>query len=153
MYQITYESPVGNLLLRATASHLLGVGFGESDQQQTCDVLEETKRQLAAYFAGSLQTFTLPLMPEGTPFQQKVWDQLRTIPYGKTVSYADIAHAIGKEKAFRAVGMANNRNPIAIIIPCHRVIGKDGSLTGYAGGMGVKEKLLALEKKQLSLYQ
>ncbi len=152
MYQITYESPVGNLLLRATASHLLGVGFGASDQEQTCEVLEETKRQLAAYFAGTLQTFSLPLMPEGTAFQQKVWDQLRTIPYGKTVSYADIAQAIGKEKAFRAVGMANNRNPLAIIIPCHRVIGKDGSLTGYAGGMDVKARLLAFEKEQISLH-
>ena len=150
MYKITYESPIGRLLLRANDSYLLQVVFGSAAHQHSCSLLEETKRQLDAYFAGSLRNFSLPLLPEGTAFQQKVWNQLRTIPYGHTVSYADIAQAIGSDKAYRAVGMANNRNPIAIIIPCHRVIGKNGKLVGYAGGLDTKAFLLAHEMHQLA---
>lgn len=147
MYQVTYHSPVGNLRLTATEKHLLQLGFGAADKELSCDILEEAIRQLDAYFAGRLKKFSLPLLLQGTSFQQKVWNQLRSIEYGKTASYAEIALAIGCTKAYRAVGMANNRNPIAIIIPCHRVIGKDGSLIGYAGGLDVKAHLLALEKE------
>ena len=109
--------------------------------------LEEAKQQLAEYFAGQRQAFDLPLRMQGTPFQQKVWAALREIPYGETRSYGQIAAQVGNPKAGRAVGMANNRNPIAIIVPCHRVIGANGSLTGYAGGLSVKQELLALERR------
>ena len=91
--------------------------------------------------------FTLPLAPEGTPFQQKVWEALRTIPYGETRTYKEIAIQIGHNQSFRALGMANNRNPIVVVVPCHRVIGYDGKLTGYAGGLDVKEQLLELERR------
>lgn len=99
------------------------------------------------YFAGSRRRFTLPLAPEGTPFQQKVWEALRNIPYGETRTYKQIAIQIGHNQSFRAVGMANNRNPIVIVVPCHRVIGYDGKLTGYAGGLDIKEQLLELERR------
>jgi methylated-DNA-[protein]-cysteine S-methyltransferase len=102
--------------------------------------------QLTAYFDGSLTQFDLPLAPEGTPFQRKVWDGLREIPYGHTVSYGELARRIGSPAASRAVGLANGRNPIAIIVPCHRVIGSDGSLTGYGGGIDRKRFLLTLER-------
>ena len=101
--------------------------------------------QFREYFAGKRTCFTLPLAPKGTAFQQKVWQALQEIPYGKTASYKDIAEKIGCPKGCRAVGMANNKNPIAIVIPCHRVIGCDGKLVGYAGGLEMKEKLLHLE--------
>lgn len=103
--------------------------------------------QLREYFEGERKVFDLPLKISGTPFQEMVWGELLKIPYGETRSYKDIATSIGNPKASRAVGMANNRNKIAIIIPCHRVIGANGSLTGYAGGLDIKEKLLLLEKK------
>ena len=111
------------------------------------DLLKEAHRQLNAYLAGKLKEFSLPLAPRGTDFQRKVWDALRRIPYGETASYKDIAEAVGKPRAFRAVGMANNRNPIPIIIPCHRVIGSDGSLVGYGGGLDMKRRLLDLERR------
>lgn len=107
----------------------------------------ETCSQLDLYFQGKLKEFDLPLRPEGTPFQKKVWRALTAIPYGETKSYKEIAEMAGSVKACRAVGMANHRNPIAIVIPCHRVIGSDGSLTGYAGGIHAKEWLLAFEKE------
>lgn len=103
--------------------------------------------QLDLYFQGKLKEFDLPLRPEGTPFQKKVWRALTAIPYGETKSYKEIAEMAGNVKACRAVGMANHRNPIAIVIPCHRVIGADGSMTGYGGGLHVKEWLLAFEKE------
>lgn len=108
-------------------------------------LLEEGRRQLLEYLAGERQTFDLPLAPAGTPFQRGVWQALQTIPYGQTRSYGDIARQIGRPKAFRAVGMANHENPIPIFIPCHRVVGSDGSLTGYAGGLELKKALLGLE--------
>jgi methylated-DNA-[protein]-cysteine S-methyltransferase len=108
-------------------------------------------RQLQAYFGGELKVFDLRLAPEGTEFQLLVWNNLRTIPYGGTISYAQLAQNIGNPKAVRAVGLANGCNPIPIIIPCHRVIGTDGSLTGFGGGLPAKEKLLALESGQLGL--
>lgn len=102
--------------------------------------------QLNAYLAGELQQFSLPLAPRGTDFMQTVWQALCTIPYGKTASYKEIAVAIGNPKAVRAVGLANNKNPLPIFIPCHRVIGSDGKLVGYAGGLQIKQQLLDLEK-------
>lgn len=102
--------------------------------------------ELGEYFAGRRRNFTLPLAPQGTEFQLRVWDELQRIPYGETRSYGEIARAIGQPRACRAVGMANNRNPIAILIPCHRVIGRDGSLTGYASGLAIKRQLLDLER-------
>jgi methylated-DNA-[protein]-cysteine S-methyltransferase len=109
-------------------------------------LLAEAFRQLEAYLAGELTAFSLPLAPAGTPFQRSVWKVLETIPYGEAWSYKEVATRVGNPKATRAVGMANNRNPIAIVIPCHRVIGADGSLVGYGGGLERKVRLLALEK-------
>ncbi|NLM73573.1 MAG: methylated-DNA--[protein]-cysteine S-methyltransferase [Clostridiaceae bacterium] len=112
-------------------------------------ILKEAAKQLEEYFAGKRKTFDLPLSPKGTDFQRKVWDVLTRIPYGETLSYGDVAKKIGNPKACRAVGMANNKNPIPIIIPCHRVIGSSGKLVGYGGGLHIKEKLLELEQKNL----
>ena len=109
------------------------------------DVLRQAALQLEEYFQGKRKTFSLDLAPEGTDFMKKVWKELSNIPYGQTVCYKDIAIAIGNEKACRAVGMANNRNPIPIFIPCHRVIGKNGALVGYSSGVDIKVKLLELE--------
>ena len=111
------------------------------------ELIRETKRQLDEYFAGKRKDFDVPTRLNGTEFQKQVWLALRDIPYGKTASYKDIAAAVGCPKGYRAVGMANNRNPISIIYPCHRVVGSDGSLTGYGGGLDVKAKLLELERR------
>jgi methylated-DNA-[protein]-cysteine S-methyltransferase len=153
------ESPVGTLLLVAGQSGLSQIWFegkagravlgAESREDQVA--LREVRRQLHAYFAGELESFDLELAPEGTPFQQKVWGELLKIPYGETISYGELARRIGNPNASRAVGLANGSNPIPIIIPCHRVIGSNGKLTGYGGGLPIKEKLLALEKRQLRL--
>ena len=107
--------------------------------------------QLEEYFAGRRRYFELALRPEGSQFQRAVWTELRSIPYGETISYKDLARRVGKPQAFRAVGAANGANPIPIIIPCHRVIGNDGSLTGFGGGLPLKRRLLELESRQLSL--
>ncbi len=107
------------------------------------------KAQLQSYFRGELTRFDLPLAPVGTPFQLKVWDALKTIPYGKLVSYKDIAESVGSPKAVRAVGGANGKNPIPIIVPCHRVIGSNGSLTGFGGGLETKRRLIDLEKAKI----
>ncbi len=117
---------------------------GDAALQDT-PLLLEAKRQLEEYFAGLRASFSLPLNPQGTAFQKKVWQQLEAIPYGQTRTYGQIAAAIGQPTASRAVGGANHNNPIAIVIPCHRVIGASGKLTGYAGGLDIKEKLLRLE--------
>ena len=111
------------------------------------ELIRETKRQLDEYFAGKRKDFDVPTRLNGTEFQKRVWLALRDIPYGKTASYKDIAAAVGCPKGYRAVGMANNRNPISIIYPCHRVVGSDGSLTGYGGELDVKAKLLELERR------
>lgn len=108
-------------------------------------LLREAAQQLEAWLTGQSRSFDLPLSPEGTPFQREVWQALRSIPYGETRSYKDVAAAIGRPRAYRAVGNANNRNPLPIIIPCHRVIGADGSLVGYGGGLWLKSVLLRLE--------
>jgi methylated-DNA-[protein]-cysteine S-methyltransferase len=148
------ESPVGELLVTVdSAGALTRLHFGDgtrtpappSDWSNDERPFTELRRQLAAYFAGELQDFDLRLAPGGTPFQLDVWRALRAIPYGTTASYGEIARAVGQPAAARAVGGANNRNPIAIIVPCHRVIGAGGSLTGYGGGLDRKRLLLALE--------
>lgn len=118
-------------------------------KKEKTDLLAEAEKQLEEYFNGKRKEFQLPLAPEGTFFQRKVWAALQTIPYGETRSYKEIAIQTGNEKACRAVGMANNRNPISILIPCHRVIGSDGKLVGYAGGLDRKKFLLELENGKL----
>jgi methylated-DNA-[protein]-cysteine S-methyltransferase len=122
----------------------------EPDWKPDAAPFTEVVRQLRAYFNGELQAFDLPLRPEGTEFQLRVWRTLRAIPYGETISYGQLALRMGNPKAARAVGLANGRNPIPIIIPCHRVIGSDGNLTGFGGGLPVKKKLLVLESRQAS---
>jgi len=115
-------------------------------EQGETPLIKKAAAQLREYFDGKRKTFDLPLAPRGTEFQLTVWKALQAIPYGKTCSYGQLADKIGNPKACRAVGMANNRNPITIIIPCHRVIGSNGNLTGYAGGLDLKDKLIMLEK-------
>ncbi len=159
VYYTTYESPVGPLLLAGESNALRRVSFESSkrsappgaDSKLDKKPFAEVIRQLQAYFNGELKEFDLPLAMEGTEFQLRVWNALRTIPYGETISYAQLAERIGNPKAVRAVGLANGSNPIPIIVPCHRVIGSDGSLTGFGGGLSTKKMLLELENKQLSL--
>jgi len=150
---LVVPSPVGPLALTAEGDALVEVDLAVSpessasvaDPTSASPLLAEAARQLDAYFAGELREFDLPLRPNGTPFQLAVWDALREIPYGQTASYADVARRIGRPTAARAVGHANGRNPLAVVVPCHRVIGSDGSLTGYSGGLEMKRVLLTLE--------
>lgn len=143
-YYDTYAGRIGIAEEDGAITHLI---FSEREWTvEETDLIKETKRQLDEYFAGKRKEFDIPTRLEGTEFQKRVWEELRKIPYGKTVTYKDIAEAVGCPKGFRAVGLANNRNPISIIYPCHRVIGSNGSLTGYGGGLDVKEKLLELER-------
>jgi methylated-DNA-[protein]-cysteine S-methyltransferase len=148
-FQLTYQSPLGNLILRSDGTAIEEVLFAESEnqEQKSCDILEKCKAQLMNYFAGTTESFDLELQPKGTPFQQKVWKELLQIPYGETITYFELSKRLGDTKAIRAVGTANGRNPIAIIIPCHRVIGAGNKLTGYAGGIWRKKSLLELEMK------
>jgi methylated-DNA-[protein]-cysteine S-methyltransferase len=148
------DSPVGPLLLAASDDGLHAIEFSRSRhpvprggdwREGDHRLLREARRQLAEYFAGRRRSFDLPLAPEGTGFQREVWHALATIPYGETVSYAQLAARIGRPKAMRAVGAANGRNPLPIVLPCHRVIGADGSLTGFGGGLDTKRFLLELE--------
>ena len=147
------DTPFGALRIAGTGQGLTQVGFAEGEQlsrrepvrQQDSGLLTEAREQLREYFEGRRQRFSLPVAPAGTPFQQQVWQELQKIPWGTTTTYGEIARRIGQPKAVRAVGSANGRNPVAIVIPCHRVIGSDGSLTGYAGGLGTKRFLLQLE--------
>jgi methylated-DNA-[protein]-cysteine S-methyltransferase len=149
----TVESPIGQLLILGDGETVTGLytakqahppaQIGERDDT----AFAVAKRQLREYFDGQRQHFELPLAPRGTPFQQRVWDELQRIDYGETVSYRDIAERIGKPTAVRAVGAANGRNPISIIVACHRVVGSDGSLTGYGGGLAAKVWLLSHEAK------
>jgi methylated-DNA-[protein]-cysteine S-methyltransferase len=162
MQRLAYDemkTPIGPLFVAADAAGLRFVLFGEGrrppgqdrEWRRDAAAVKEAASQLRAYFGGELQEFDLPLAPEGTPFQHEVWDQLCRIPYGETISYGELARRIGNPKACRAVGLANGSNPISIVIPCHRVIGSNGKLTGYGGGLETKEKLLALERRQLRL--
>ena len=149
-YFLEVESPIGPLLLTCNDEGLtsLHMGGGKPPAGTTRGhaILEKARKQLDEYFAGKRRDFELPLAAEGTPFQRKVWKALCTIPFAATVSYGEIARKVGKPQASRAVGGANNRNPIGIIVPCHRVIGADGSLTGYGGGMKRKQWLLEHER-------
>lgn len=148
-YQISFASPLGFLVLKSDGQSVTEVSFAESglQEQNSCAVLQECKEQLSDYFSGKVTEFQLPLSLEGTEFQQKVWAELLKIPYGETITYMELAVRLGDVKAVRAVGTANGRNPIAIIIPCHRVIGAGNKLTGYAGGIWRKKLLLELEMK------
>lgn len=130
-----------------TKAFMGGVSGSEECIEQETSLLKNAFVQLEEYFNGERKEFDLPLDPKGTDFQKKVWNALRNIPYGETRSYKQVAAAIGQANASRAVGMANNKNPLIILIPCHRVIGANGSLVGYAGGLDVKQKLLDLEKQ------
>ena len=140
------SSPIGPLTLVEEDGAIVQLLFGAygSDGAKT-PVLSEAEQQLTEYFSGRRREFTLPLKPAGTAFQQAVWQALRGIPFGETRSYAEIAQSVKRPRAFRAVGMANHCNPIPVIIPCHRVVGSDGSLTGYAGGLEAKRILLQME--------
>jgi methylated-DNA-[protein]-cysteine S-methyltransferase len=146
------ESPLGPLTLVADGDALIGLYM--VDQRHRPDVasprddsvLPELREQLAAYFRRELKDFDVPLSLAGTPFQQAVWAGLRTIPYGETWSYGELAEAIGRPGASRAVGLANGKNPVGVVVPCHRVVGSTGSLTGYGGGLERKQWLLDLER-------
>ncbi len=143
-------SPVGDLTLTEEEGALTGLYFGRLSRPGEAGptaLLEEAARQLREYFAGQRREFDLPLCLRGTAFQMQVWQALQAIPYGEVRTYGEIARAIGKPKACRAVGMANHHNPISIIVPCHRVVGAGGSLTGYGGGLENKRFLLDLEKR------
>ena len=147
---LVLPSPVGELTLVEENGALTGLSFGPGcllGEKGPSPLLEEAARQLQEYFAGCRREFSLPLAPRGTEFQRQVWHALEGIPYGETRTYGEIARAIGKSKACRAVGMANHRNPLSILVPCHRVVGADGSLTGYGGGLEAKQFLLELEKR------
>lgn len=148
------DTPVGPLTLAADADVLVAVSFASPDDEpvnsQPSQILERVGEQLAEYFEGRRRSFEVPFRLEGTPFQREVWTALLDVPFGVTVSYAAIARRIGRPDAMRAVGAANGANPIAIIVPCHRVVGADGSLVGYGGGLPAKAALLRLEGAPLA---
>ena len=161
-YYTKIDSPVGTLVLTSDGAALTAlqpdsskypVVNGESwIEDDYAAPFPEARRQLADYFAGQGASFDLPLAPNGTPFQKRVWQELLTIDYGTTTNYGDIARRIGNPNGTRAVGLANGKNPIAIIVPCHRVIGANGTLTGYAGGLDMKKRLLDLETGRSGLF-
>ena len=155
-YQLM-NSPIGQLRLVSNGEALTAIEFedqhGNDGEAYSDAVLGQCQAQLEEYFAGERQTFQLPLAAPGTDFQHQVWSALQAIPFGELRSYRDIADSIGNRKAVRAVGAANGKNPIPIVVPCHRVIGSDGSLTGFAGGLAAKQILLQLESAQLELAQ
>lgn len=142
------QSPIGLLAIRATDTTINRIEFVDKPDATSAPhpVLELARQQLQEYFAGQRREFTLPLAAQGTDFQQQVWRALMLIDYAKTASYGDIAEKVGKPRAVRAVGAANGRNPLAIVVPCHRIIGKNGTLTGYAAGLERKAWLLDLER-------
>lgn len=153
MYYCYLTTPIGELLLAGNEKGLTTIGFPQGKMRRDPEPewifseqpFAEARRQLGEYFAGTRQSFDLRLNPSGTEFQLAVLEELQKIPYGTTASYADIARRIGRPKAVRAVGAANGRNPLPVIIPCHRVIGSGGQLTGFGGGLPTKEALLRLE--------
>lgn len=157
--QIEVRCPIGRISITTTENALTEIRFlggkmlpdGEFDAPASRGLMAEVLRQLRAYFNGKLRRFDLPLDPQGTPFQLRVWKELQKIPYGETQSYLQIAQAIGKPTGSRAVGMANGRNPIPIVIPCHRVIGASGKLVGFGGGLPTKQRLLLLENPEFRL--
>lgn len=149
-FRSTYASPVGTLELLSANDYLLELNFSTDSEDSRDDnhsVLNECRAQLNAYFEGKLELFDLPLQAKGTDFQKSVWEQLVKIPFGKTISYLELSRRIGDEKSIRAVGTSNGKNPIPLIIPCHRVIGSDGKLVGYSGELWRKKWLLQHELK------
>jgi methylated-DNA-[protein]-cysteine S-methyltransferase len=151
-YELLAQSPIGSFVITTDEVHVLSVHVLDVEMPAAPpsptplpEVALEAERQLLAYFAGERQDFDLPLAPEGTAFQRKVWGELLKIPYGKTITYAQLAERLGDPKCIRAAGLANGRNPIWVIVPCHRVVGSNGSLVGYAGGLYRKQWLLQLE--------
>ena len=156
-YYAYFDSPIQSLLLTSDGASLTGLFMVEQKhgpeigadwmEDQDAAPFAETKRQLTEYFAGTRREFDVPLLPQGTEFQRKVWTELQNIPYGATLSYGALAQKVGSPNASRAVGLANGRNPISIIVPCHRVVGANGKLTGYGGGLPRKAALLALEEE------
>lgn len=141
------KTPVGNIKINEENNYITSIEYTEEDIQESDNpLINKVKKQLEEYFSGKRKEFDIPLNPKGTEFQQKVWNALKEIPYGELRSYKQIAERIGNPLACRAVGNANNKNPIMIVVPCHRVIGTNGSMTGYACGINIKEQLLRLEK-------
>jgi methylated-DNA-[protein]-cysteine S-methyltransferase len=152
MHEMTYTSPIGPLRLRADDAALLELTFGAGrDTGTDSAVLDAARLQLDEYFAGTRRTFGLPVRLSGSPWEERVWAELQTIPYGETASYGELAVRLGAPTSARAVGSANGRNPISIVVPCHRVIGSTGALTGYAWGVERKAALLDLERGVLPL--
>ena len=155
-YQCSYDTAIGRMRITSDGKALTSALFERADAPALPDtpnaLTDEAARQLCEYFAGGRREFTVPLCPHGTEFQQAVWQALRAIPYGHTRSYGQIAAAVRNPNASRAVGMANNKNPLMIFVPCHRVVGANGSLVGYAAGLNVKRKLLDLEKQYIARF-
>ena len=150
MKSLIFNSPVGHLLIRADEEAIIEVSFINNeldDVNDGCDLVRKCAAELEMYFEGKLVEFTVPIKLIGTDFRKKCWTALRTIPYGETISYKELAMKVGNPKACRAVGGANHHNPIVVIVPCHRVIGSGGGLTGFGGGLDKKRYLLELEKK------
>lgn len=148
-----YNTPMGRVTLASNGQALTHMAFGPAEfcgKKVATSLTNAASTQMLEYLAGKRRAFDIPLQPEGTPFQLQVWDALLQIPYGQTRSYEQIAYALGNPRAMRAVGMANNKNPLPIFIPCHRVIGKNGNLVGYAGGVHIKKFLLDLEAQGLA---
>jgi methylated-DNA-[protein]-cysteine S-methyltransferase len=155
MHYAVMNTRVGPVTVASSDRGLAAVHFGNSVPDGAVvdnSANREIVQQLSEYFEGKRTRFELPLDVDGTPFQKSVWSELLRIPYGETRSYGDIAKALGKPAAARAVGMANHNNPVAIVIPCHRVVGRNGSLTGYAGGLRLKEQLLSIERQGTTLF-
>ena len=157
-YYTHFESSIGSLLLLSNGTALTGLFMNElpdlasATADDNATPFPEVKRQLTAYFAGELTNFDLPLSLTGTEFQRRVWSELEKIPFGETISYGELAKRIGDPNASRAVGLANGRNPISIVVPCHRVIGANGKLTGYGGGLPRKQELLSHERGLSGLW-
>ena len=147
MYQYSYDTVIGEICIAEKDNCICNVSFETLNYTKETPLIKKTYSQLKEYFAGKRKSFNIPISANETEFQIKVWKEIQKIPYGKTATYKEIAENIGNKNASRAVGMANNKNPIAIIIPCHRVIGTKGDLTGYAGGIKLKKYLLDLEKQ------
>lgn len=149
-YQGILKTKLGNIVIKEENGCIIKLYFEKEEKAEPTKetlLITKTKKELLEYLEGKRKEFDIPVQTKGTPFQEKVWSALKQIPYGQTKSYQEIADIIGNPKAVRAVGMANHRNPVGILIPCHRVIGKNGKLVGYAGGLSKKEALLELEKR------
>lgn len=148
-----YDTCIGKISIIEEDNYIVSIAFGESLEKckkEESHLIKRTYKELNQYFLGKRKKFDIPILLKGTAFQKKVWNELLKIQYGKTASYYDIAIGIGNNKAVRAVGMANHRNPIAIIVPCHRVIQKNGKIGGYGGGLNIKKKLFEIENIELS---